>query len=258
MDGSAVRVVTTHVIALSGGKDSTAMALRLIELNPCIDYQMVCTPTGDELPEMVAHWARIRDITGRKLQVVTSGRSLVSQILRSTHIPNPRQRWCTRQLKIEPYAKYLSGLRERGPVVSYVGLRADEPEREGGDYSAVGGVESRYPLRDWGWGLREVMGYLRARDVTVPKRTDCARCFFQRLSEWWDLWDEHSDIFEDAAKMEEDVSAARGKPCTLRSDSRDSWPASLRELGKRFENGEVPRGGGRRLFEQTRCRVCRI
>ena len=45
-------VMTKHVVALSGGKDSTALALRLHELNPKVDYTYVCTPTGDELPEM--------------------------------------------------------------------------------------------------------------------------------------------------------------------------------------------------------------
>lgn len=36
-----------HVVALSGGKDSTALALRLAETEPR-DYTYVCTPTGDE------------------------------------------------------------------------------------------------------------------------------------------------------------------------------------------------------------------
>lgn len=40
-----------HVVALSGGKDSTALALRLKEIEPR-EYQYVCTPTGDELPDL--------------------------------------------------------------------------------------------------------------------------------------------------------------------------------------------------------------
>ena len=44
-----------HVVALSGGKDSTALALRLAEIEPR-EYIYVCTPTGNEPPEMFAHW----------------------------------------------------------------------------------------------------------------------------------------------------------------------------------------------------------
>ena len=44
-----------HIVALSGGKDSTAMTLRLAKVEPR-DYRYVITPTGDELPEMYDHW----------------------------------------------------------------------------------------------------------------------------------------------------------------------------------------------------------
>jgi tRNA(Ile)-lysidine synthase TilS/MesJ len=40
-----------HIVALSGGKDSVAMALRLVEVEPR-DYLYVCTPTGNELHPM--------------------------------------------------------------------------------------------------------------------------------------------------------------------------------------------------------------
>ena len=52
-----------HIVALSGGKDSTAMALRLAEVEPK-DYQFVITPTGDELPEMYEHWRLLGDLLG--------------------------------------------------------------------------------------------------------------------------------------------------------------------------------------------------
>jgi 3'-phosphoadenosine 5'-phosphosulfate sulfotransferase (PAPS reductase)/FAD synthetase len=52
----------THIVALSGGKDSTALAIRLKELNPNRKYIYICTPTGDELPEMELHWANLESI----------------------------------------------------------------------------------------------------------------------------------------------------------------------------------------------------
>ena len=50
-----------HLIALSGGKDSSAMALRLNELSEH-QYTYFCTPTGDELPEMQDHWNKLEDL----------------------------------------------------------------------------------------------------------------------------------------------------------------------------------------------------
>ena len=56
----------THIVALSGGKDSTAMALRLAEVEPR-NYIYICTPTGDELPDMDRHWKNLECFLGQPL-----------------------------------------------------------------------------------------------------------------------------------------------------------------------------------------------
>lgn len=121
---------TKHVVALSGGKDSTAMALRLAEVEPR-DYMYVCTPTGNEPPQMFEHWKNLGTLLGRPLTPVVAG-TLAGLIAKQNALPNFRMRWCTRMLKIEPYAAWLS---QQGECVSYVGLRADEEDREGGGLS---------------------------------------------------------------------------------------------------------------------------
>ena len=162
-------------------------------------------------------------------------------------------RWCTRQLKIEPFNAFLL---EHTPAVSYVGLRADEEEREGAVYGDVAGITQRYPLREWGWGLAEVRAYLAERGVVIPKRTDCGRCFYQRLGEWWELWAEHPDVYADAEADEERTGH------TYRSPGRDTWPADLKSLRQRFERDQIPRGAGQlALFSDDRddmCRVCKF
>ena len=180
-------MTTKHIVALSGGKDSTAMALRLSELEPR-DYEYVITPTGDELPEMFEHWRRLGELLGKPLQPITSGHSLQGLIRKWNALPNWRQRWCTRVLKIEPFNAYLLS---QLPAITYVGLRADEEERRGAIYGGVDGITQRYPLREWGWGIDEVRGYLTDLGITIPQRTDCARCFFQRAGEWYELWRKH-------------------------------------------------------------------
>ena len=177
-----------HIVALSGGKDSTVMALRLAEVEPS-DYEYVITPTGDELPEMYEHWKRLGALLGKPLKPITSGYSLQGLIRKWNALPNWRQRWCTRVLKIEPFNAYLMA---NLPATTYVGLRADEPEdiRRGTILGGVEGITQRYPLREWGWGINDVRLYLEGRGVSIPQRTDCARCFFQRAGEWYELWQE--------------------------------------------------------------------
>lgn len=239
-----------HVVPVSGGKDSTALALRLAEAEPR-DYLYVCTPTGDELPEWFEHMARLRVVLGKTIVPIMGG-SLKGLVEKWQALPNWRQRWCTRKLKIEPFAAWL--IQQPKPVTVYIGLRADEAEREGGDYKSVPDVTTRFPLREWGWELSDVTGYLEQKGVRIPERTDCARCFFQTLGEWWRLWKDHPSIYADAEAQE----YATGH--TWRSPGRDDWPTALVDLRQRFEAGYVPRGnpGQHDLFRGMQCRACRM
>lgn len=237
-----------HIVALSGGKDSTAMALRLAEIEPRT-YQFVCTPTGDEPPEMITHWKTLGDLLGQPVIPVNFRNSLDGLIEEQNALPNWRQRWCTRKLKIEPYAAWLQA---NAPAVSYVGLRADESEREGGDYLSIPGVEMRFPLREWGWELDDVLGYLADRGVTIPKRTDCLKCFFQRLIEWYEFWRDHPESWAEGERLE----ALTGH--TFRSPGRDTWPAAMVGLRLEFESGRVPKDTRPDALSQSKCRVCRL
>ena len=240
------------------------MALWLAENEPR-DYQFVCTPTGDELPEMIAHWNRLSDLLGSRILPVTSGNSLSGLISRQTMLPNHRARWCTRMLKLEPYYRWLA---EQSPAVSYVGLRADEEGRTGMVFPDTDGVTMRFPLREFEWGVGEVWAYLDARGVTIPARTDCARCYHQTLGEWWRLWSLHPEIYADAEAQELAVSTARGVNYTFRNPSRDTWPAGLADMRAEFEAGRIPpgtvrqgdllRGEVRVTMRSGACRVCSL
>lgn len=238
-----------NILAFSGGKDSTAMALRLAELGE--PFSMLFTPTFRELQDCIDHITRVRDMTGRELVVRTCGRTLDQLITDQDALPNNRQRWCTRMLKIEPAKAYL--LENPGSTL-LVGLRADEEERLGmwGEFAKY-----RYPLREWGWGVDQVWAYLDSRGVKVPDRTDCDYCYDQRLAEWFKLWKLYPDRWGHAKALETKTGH------TFRSPSRDTWPAALAELEKRFEAGDVPRGiTSLPLFGEwdekprDRCRVC--
>lgn len=240
-----------HLVLLSGGKDSTAMALRLREVEPR-DYTYLCTPTGAELPDMEAHWSKLEGMLGQEI-VRVGERTLMGLCVEQKAIPNYRMRFCTRLLKIAPFKAYLVNSM---PAVGYVGLRADEAQREGVTYTEPeikDGLTQRYPLSEWGWGISHVRGYLAELGVTIPPRTDCDVCFFQRLGEWWRLWREHPDRYERGVLLE----ATLGH--TFRSDQRDTHPAALADLRQEFEEGYVPRGADQLHLDietGTRCAIC--
>ena len=112
-------------------------------------------------------------------------------------------------------------------------------------------VATRFPLREWGWNRADVLAYLERRGVSIPSRTDCARCYGQRLSEWHTLWSEHPELWADAEKQEAETGH------TFRSAQRDTWPAGLAELRQRFEAGDKPK---LRVLNNAggACRVCRM
>lgn len=233
-----------NVVGVSGGKDSTALALRLKEVEPGTDWEYIITPTGDELPEMVQHWEHLENLLGKPfIRITNHDRTLNDLIQIHQILPNFRMRWCTRQLKIEPTIAWCL---RNAPIVMHVGLRADEDEREG----IYGGqVQSRFPFREWGWGINEVQGYLQSRSISIPPRTDCARCYHQRIREWHSLWLNHPEIYADAITQEKQTGF------TFRSPGRDTWPVALTDLAIAFQDGRKIRADRR---QGGMCRVCSL
>lgn len=235
-----------HIGAISGGKDSVAMAVLLTETRPEIRFEWVCTPTGNEPPEWFAHMRALRDRIGPIKPIMVEG-GLAGLVKKWNALPNWRQRWCTRVLKIEPFAAYLM---EQSPARFYVGLRADEDEREGGDYQDVPNVEMIFPLREAGMNKADVIAFNDARGIIIPRRTDCMLCFFQRLIEWFELWRDNLPAYLEGEAWE----ASTGY--TFRSPGRDTQPTALRDLRAKFETGWIPRDT-RDPIKEMQCRVCR-
>lgn len=243
-----------HIVALSGGHDSTALAFLLKEKEPR-QYNYLCTPTGDELPTMFEHWRLLGEKLGKRLLPIMAG-TLDSVVAEEKMLPNFRARFCTRRLKIEPYRKFLKEQTRLGPIVSYVGLRADEEGRAGGAYADISGVSMRFPLREWKMGETEIQETLRRFSIVCPDRTDCARCYHQRLGEWWEFWANYPERAAEAAAWEVTVGG------TLRTPGRDAWPVSLRDLFAAFASGRIPEVSLKRMrrerMEAGACRVCSL
>ena len=217
------------------------MALRMAELGE--DFSLLFTPTGNELPDLAPHIAAVVAKIDRPL-IMPPGPSLDGLITLQAAIPNFRQRWCTRMIKIVPC---IAWLKAHPGTALCVGLRADEENREGlyGDFATY-----RYPLREWGWKISDVFAYLNRAGWKVPKRTDCALCYGQRLGEWYALWRDYPAEYAKGEVYE----ATYGH--TFRSAQRDTWPAALKDLRAEFERGRRPKGVDEPSDAEKACRVC--
>jgi len=227
------------IVAFSGGKDSTAMALRLHELGK--PFKLLHTATGNELPPVRKHIDRIVEYTGAEL-INLKAPTLAELIEEHNCLPNWRMRWCTIQIKIEPCIKFLKHGERK---ILAVGLRADETSRVGlyGDFA-----DYAYPLRDEGWKINDVIDYCKLRGFSPPARTDCAVCFYQTLYEWYRLWVDWPEYYQQGVDWETDIGH------TFRSPQRDTQPADLLSLRDKFKNGYTPK---KRRHRKSECKICR-
>ena len=140
------------MVSLSGGKDSTAMLLRLIEEKRPIDLILFCD-TGLEFPQMYDHLKKLEKYIGKKITYLKAEHSFeyyFSEYMPKRKNPKlrqyvgnswagPRNRWCTGMLKTRVIRAYLKELKKEYDVIEYIGIAADEPKRikENGCYPLV-------------------------------------------------------------------------------------------------------------------------
>jgi 3'-phosphoadenosine 5'-phosphosulfate sulfotransferase (PAPS reductase)/FAD synthetase len=189
-----------HVVLISGGKDSTALALYIRDTRPELDVEYLFCDTHKELPETYDYLARIEGYLGKPITRLSSGlgdRGFDHWLkVYGNYLPAPNMRWCTRKLKIEPFEEYIGD----DPVRLYVGIRADE-KREG-YISTKPNIVPVFPFKEDGITKADVFRILEESGVGLPKyyewrsRSGCYFCFFQRRAEWVGLKERHPDLFE--------------------------------------------------------------
>ncbi len=200
---------TRHVCLISGGKDSSALAIYLRQTRPELDVEYVFCDTHKELPETYEYLDLLEGYLEKPIQRLSNdlgdrGFDHWLSMYRG-YLPSPSVRWCTKQLKIKPFEAYVGD----DPVVLYVGIRADE-HREG-YISTKPNIEPRYPFKDDGIGRDDVLRILEDAAVGLPSyyewrsRSGCYFCFFQRRAEWVRLKKQHPELYELAKTYEKPV-----------------------------------------------------
>ena len=213
-------VTERHVLGLSGGRDSAALAVFMRQHYPELSIEYFFTDTGKELPEVYEFLGRLEGFLGKPIERLNPDRDFDFWLTQYKHfLPSPKTRWCTRQLKIRPFEQWLQLSLDAGTkVVSYVAIRADEDYREG--YTATNpNITVRLPFREASVDKAGVLDILEASGVGLPdyykwrSRSGCTFCFFQQKIEWVRLMEEHPDAYEDA-KLYEKNAVEHGSPFT--------------------------------------------
>jgi hypothetical protein len=209
-----------HVLGLSGGKDSAALAIYMRQHYPHLNIRYFFTDTGKELPEVYDFLAKLEGFLGKPIERINGDRDFDFWLRQyNNFLPSAQTRWCTRQLKLTPFKQWVRPWLDQGDkVYSYVAIRADEDHREG-LISQHKNLEVILPFRQHGVDKPGVFEILEASGIGLPayyewrSRSGCTFCFFQQKIEWVRLKERHPDAFEDA-KTYEKTAVESGSPFT--------------------------------------------
>jgi len=191
-----------HIVALSGGKDSSALAVYM--LGKIQDVEYVFCDTGEELDETYEYINKIEDFLSKKIIWLKSDKDFKYYFdLYNGVLPDVNTRWCTRMLKLKPYEDYIGN----DSVISYVGIRADEPHRTG-YISTKSNIKANFPFIENNIRHDDVIRILDEAGLGLPKyyewrsRSGCYFCFFQQKIEWVGLLEKHPVLFKKAMDYE--------------------------------------------------------
>ena len=246
-----------HILGISGGKDSAALAVYMSQKFPDLDLEYFFTDTGEELPEVYDYLTKLEGYLGKQITRLNPSRNFQHHLkIYGYWLPSAQKRWCTDKLKIKPLEKWIKPDLDKGTkITSYVAIRYDEKFREG-HQSTHENYTVKLPFMDDKIDRKGVYDLLDNTGLGVPEyyqwrsRSGCTFCFFQRKIEWVRLKEKHPDAFE-FAKHLEGLSSANGvkftwsereslleleKPERVEKIKEDHEKRRQRELAKRKVN----------------------
>lgn len=191
-----------HILSLSGGKDSAALAIYMRDRVPQMEY--IFHDAGKELDETYEFLARLEAYLGKPVHRTTPPNSFDHWYkVYGDIVPSNHRRWCTRKLKLEPFENWIGD----DPVINYVGIRADEDRV--GYISTKPNIKAVFPFREDGLVYADIVRILEQSGVGMPTytnwgrtRSGCYFCFYQQKIEWVRLKQQYPQRYEEAKAYE--------------------------------------------------------
>jgi len=156
-----------HVLGISGGKDSTALAIYLKDKYPQLDLEYYFCDTDKELDETYKLIEKLESFLGKKIKRLKAAEDSPEQQfdhflkIYGGFLPSSNARWCTQKLKLEPFEKFVG----TEPVVSYVAIRGDE-DREG-YISHKRNIQSIFPFRKNIWSEEIISLFFENSNIKI-------------------------------------------------------------------------------------------
>ena len=257
-----------HIVSFSGGKDSTAMLLRLLESGMPVDM-ILFNDTGLEFEQLYDHINRVEQYITKYTDVGVTrvlpeqpfeyyffdvpihhrkqtkfNERLGTDSHNGFSWPGPKMRWCTDRLKTRPRTQFLRDYRKEYNIIEYVGIAADEEYRL---RRKINDRENkRYPLVDWGMTEADCLQYCYDMGFDWGglyekfSRVSCWCCPLQSLPELRVLYHEFPDKWEQLKKWDSETYGQfridySVEDLEKRFDLEDAWRAAGREpKGKAF------------------------
>ena len=214
---------TKYIAMLSGGQDSTAMTLRLLELGKPVDY-IIFSDTGLEHDEMYEYLDKLDAFFQRKynkkiirlypknsFEHWTFGKNTKGDnigMIRGTPRVSLPCFW-RREAKEYPLIRWL---KEKGikDFIKYVGCTSTETERA----TNMGLYNYEAPLIEWGWTEQDVQTYLKENQMENKLyqhflRTGCAVCPKQRIDDKYMVWKHYRKHWDYMVDVENRLEIAR-------------------------------------------------
>ncbi len=245
-----MNIVEKHVLGLSGGRDSAALAVYMRQNHPELDVDYFFTDTGKELDEVYEFLGRLEGFLGKQILRLNPDRDFDFWLKQyNNFLPSAQTRWCTRQLKLRPFELWIRPMLDEGThVYSYVAIRADEEYREGYT-SKHENLKVKLPFKEAGIEKAGVIEILEGSGLGLPKyydwrsRSGCTFCFFQQKIEWVRLRERHPERYQDAMDYEKNA-IEHGSPFTW------SQGESLEDLAQPERVEQIKKEHQRRLDRQ--------
>lgn len=166
-----------HVLGISGGKDSAALAIYMSQKHPDVDVEYYTCDTGKELTETYDLINKLNSVLGKNIRLYKSIDEINSPeknpfdhflAMYGGYLPSATARWCTGKMKLEPFEREIGNT----PTISYVGIRGDE-NREG-YISKRENIQSIFPFRKNIWSEDVIKKFLSNTnlDFIITKCTE--------------------------------------------------------------------------------------
>lgn len=202
------------VASFSGGKDSTAMILEMLERVEQLD-EIVFFDTGWEFPQMIEHVDKFEKYIGMPItrlkpdkpfsywmlerKIVARTGEKKGQVHRiGNGWPSPQRRWCTR-IKVNTMEKYFKGQKN---ITQCIGYAADEAHRQNRTELQAKKYPVRFPLIEYGITEGRALRICQSHGFDwgglydIFSRVSCFCCPLQRIGELRKMRQHFPDLWE--------------------------------------------------------------